>query len=201
MNFIFAEHINSELENLEFQNAIKIAEAKLGKIPKTEFHEVLGNSFTNPIEDLVNWIDGFYKDVSKKIDIKALYFEMNEFDINTDAWYINGFAYEKDGGLDLEDMDWLSDWKRDTATTEEFILQGFENLQHSFENIEEKEENGEWTDEMQEARDWCEQIVISRFMEFMAKAHATAQQRKLSWGNVPMYFTEHAYDFVVKSNP
>ena len=199
MNFDFAEQIISDLENLDFEKAISSAEKELNEITKTEFHDIIGKAFTNPIDNLVNWIDSFYKEISKKIEIKTMYFEMNEFDINTDVWYIDGIAYKEDGGLDLEDMEWLSDCKRDVMTTKEFVLTGYEKFQTLFETIEEKEENDEWTVEMQDARDWCEQIIISRFMELMKKAHETAKQRKLDWGNIAIYFTEHAYDFIVKS--
>lgn len=199
MNFDFAEQINSDLENLDFQKAITTAEKELSNIATTAFHEIIGKTFTNPTDDLVNWMDSFYKEISKKMVVKAMYFEMNEFDINTDVWYIDGIAYKEDGGLDLEDMEWLSDCKSDVMTTKEFVLTGYEKFQNLFETIEEKEENDEWTDEMQDARDWCEQIIISRFMEIMKKAHEAAKERKLDWGNIPVYYTEHAYDFIVKS--
>jgi hypothetical protein len=200
MNFEYAEQINSELEVLNFGKAIKIAETELEKITITEFHKIIGKSFTNSIESLVKWIDNFHTEISKKIVIKAMYFEMNEFDINTETWYIDGIAYKQDGGLDLDDMEWLSECKKDVITSEEFVLNGFENLQNSFETIEEKKVNNEWTNEMREARDWCEQIIISRYMEFIKKAHEMAKQQKLSWGKIPLYFTEHAYDFIVKSD-
>lgn len=199
MNFEFAEQINSDLEKLDFEKAIHSAETELHTITKTAFHEIIGKNFTNPLEDLVDWIDQFHSEISTKIEIKAMYFEMNEFDINTDIWYIDGIAYKEDGGLDLDNMEWLSDCKRDVMTTKEYILTGFENFQILFESIEEKEENDEWTDDMQDARDWCEQIIISRFMEVMKKAHERAKERKLVWGNIPIYFTEHAYNFIVKS--
>ena len=112
MNFEFAQQINPSLENLDFSKTLNIAESALKKIPATKFHFVLGQSFINQADSLVNWIDNFYKEISKKIKIKALYFEMNKFDINTDIWYMDGFAYEKDGGLDLDDMEWLSDYER-----------------------------------------------------------------------------------------
>ena len=200
MNFDFADQINSDLEKLDFEKAINIAEKELEKITKTEFHEIIEKQFSYSIDDLVNWIDNFYKEISKKIEVKTMYFEMNEFDINTDVWYIDGIAYKEDGGLDLDDMEWLSDCTRDVITTKEFVLTGYEKFQYLFETIEEKEENDEWTDEMQEARDWCELIIISRFMELMKNAHETAKVRKLDWGNIPIYFTEHAYDFIVKSD-
>ncbi|MEO5563671.1 MAG: hypothetical protein ABIR18_09560 [Chitinophagaceae bacterium] len=194
MNFGFAEQINPDLEKLDFDKAIRIAETNLKKIPTTDFHSVLGKSMTNQADSLVNWIDNYYKSTSKKIDIKAIYFEMNEFDINTDTWYIDGFSYDNDGGLDLDDMEWLSDFTRDTMTSEEFILVGFEKLQNAFENIELD------NDDLQNARDWSEQIVIARFMELMRTAHLKAKEKELLWATIPLYFTEHSYDFILKSN-
>lgn len=199
MNFDLVEQINDNLEKLAFDKAIAIAETALTEIPITEFHVILSTSFTNPILDLVNWIDGFYNSISKKMEVKALYFGMNEFDINTSAWYIDGVAYKKDGGLNLDDMDWLSDCKLADMTTNAFVLQGLEQLQKSFEMIEEKEENDTWTDEMQEARDWCEQLILSKYMEFIRKAHEVAKEQQLQWANLPIYCTEHEYDFIIKS--
>jgi len=194
MNFEFAEQINTDLENLEFGKAISIAETELKKIPTTDFHSVIGQSMISQVDSLVSWVDNYYKSTSKKIDIKALYFEMNEFDINTDTWYIDGFCYNKDGGLDLHDMEWLCDFTRDTMTSEEFIVGGFEKLQLAFENIEPD------NDDLQNARDWSEQIVIARFMELMRTTHLKAKEQKLEWATIPLYFTEHSYDFILKSD-
>jgi hypothetical protein len=54
------------------------------------------------VTDAWNKIDRFYKEISKKIEIKTMYFEMNEFDINTDVWYIDGIAYKEDGEFTLK---------------------------------------------------------------------------------------------------
>ena len=197
MNFEYARLINPLLENRDFAQAIQLAESKLKEIEATDFHHILGRAFTNPAGDLAQWIDNFYQEVSKKIEVKALYFEMNEFDINTSLWYIDGIAYGKDGGLDLENMSWLADCNRDTMTADEFVLTGLESLQDSFEAIEEKEENDQWTGMMQDARDWCEQIIIARFMELMQQARHTANLQKMKWADVPLYCTEHAYDMIV----
>ncbi len=120
---------------------------------------------------------------------------MNEFDINTDIWYIDGFAFNQDGGLDLEDMEWLCDFETDSQSETEtvFQIEGLEKLQTAFEATELD------TDNLQDARDWCEQIIIARFMELMRTAHLTAMQKGYSWATTPIYFTEHSYDFVVKS--
>jgi hypothetical protein len=87
-----------------------------------------------------------------------------------------------------------------TETGSVFIIRQLENLQTAFSEIEEKEENDEWTDELQDARDWCEQIIIAKFMELMREAHSIGKRKQYSWAAVPIYFTEHEYDFVVKSD-
>jgi hypothetical protein len=194
MNFEFAQQINPLLEKLDFSKAIEIAETALNKIPPTEFHLVLGQSFISQADSLAIWVDNFHQTISKKMDIKALYFEINEFDINTDIWYIDGFSYDKDGGFDLDDMEWLCDFTRDKMTTEEFVLTGFEKLQTAFENIELDNDN------LQNSRDWCEQIIIARFMELMRTAHLKAKEKNLAWATIPIYFTEHSYDFILKSD-
>src|SRR5690554_3451516 len=93
MNFDFAEEINQNLEQLDFETAISRAENQLNKIPQTDFHEIIGKSLTKQSEELAGWIQEFYIKASEKLEIKSLYFEMNEFDINTEIWYIDGFAY------------------------------------------------------------------------------------------------------------
>jgi len=201
MNFEFAEKINPHLEKSDFMKAIKVATTELQKLPDTDFHLILDITLIEQAEEVADWIDEFYQKASKKKKVKALYFEMNEFDINTDMWFIEGFSYSKDGGLDLEDMDWLCDYDTDTQTAinSVFAIEQLEKLQTAFSEIEEKEENDEWTDELQEARDWCEQIIIAKFMELMGEAHLIAKRKQYLWATLPVYFTEHEYDFVVKS--
>lgn len=196
MNFDFAEQINPDLEKLDFKKAISTGETELQKLPTTAFHSIIGKTLTDQTESLAVWVDNFYKIASKKLDIKSLYFEMNEFDINTDAWYIDCFAFSQDGGLDLEDMEWLCDFETDSQTETETIFQieGLEELQTAFETTELN------TDNLQDSRDWCEQIIIARYMELMRTAHLTAKQEGYPWAKTPIYFTEHSYDFVVKSN-
>jgi hypothetical protein len=79
-------------------------------------------------------------------------------------------------------------------TSEEFVLTGFEKIQTAFENIEIDNDN------LQNSRDWCEQIIIARFMELMRTAHLKAKEKNLSWAEIPIYFTEHSYDFIIKSD-
>ena len=36
-------------------------------------------------------------------------------------------------------------------------------------------------------------------MELMRTAHLVAKKQKLKWATVPIYFTEHDYDIIVRS--
>jgi hypothetical protein len=193
MNFEFAQQINPFLEHLDFAKALEIAESSLNKIPSTEFHFFTGKPLISQTNSLTAWIDDFYKKTAKKISNKAMYFEMIEFDINFKIWDIDGFAYNIDGGLDLDDMEWLVNFTRETTTSQGFVLEGYEKLQEAFANIELTSKN------LQDSRDWCEQIIIARYMELMRAAHVNAKEKNLAWAKIPIYFTEHAYDFIVKS--
>lgn len=196
MNFDFAEQINPDLEKLDFDKALNIAQTELRKIPTTEFHSVLDKSLVGQADALASWVENLYNFATKKNKVKTLYFEMNEFDINTNYWYIDSFASNKDGGLHFEGMEWLCYFDTDSQveTKTVFEIEGCKELQEAFANIELD------TDDLQNARDWCEQIIIARFMELMATAHNIAKTKKLNWGSVPIYFTEHSYDFIVKSD-
>jgi hypothetical protein len=197
MNFEFAEKINPYLEKLNFKKALEIAVNELQKIPNTDFHSIINISLIMQAEKVADWINEFYQNASKKSRVKAFFFGMNEFDINTDMWFIDGFSYSNDGGLNL-DMDWLHD-SDDYTDSMFFRIEQLEKLQVAFSEIEVKKENDEWTDELQEARDWCEQIIIAMFMELMREAHLVAKEKQYLWATLPIYFTECEYDFIVKS--
>ncbi len=192
MNFEFAERINPFLEKLDFGEALKIAEEELRKLPETDFHGILEISLIDEAEDLTEWIESFYTSAAKKTALKAMYFEMNEFDINTDLWFIDGFGYSEDGGLDLEEMDWLSDFETNTRDeiNSVYVFQGLEKIQEAF---------VDYPTGSEEARDWCEQIIITRFMQLIRTTHLVAKDKNYKWGEIPLYFTEHAYDFIVMS--
>lgn len=195
MNVEFAEQINPELEKFNFSKAVDIAETELAKIPVTPFHGIIKNSLLHHTKELAEWIEDFYQLASGKYDIQSLYFEMVEFDINTDIWYIDGFAYDTDEGLDPDDMEWLSDFQTDSRieTRSVFKIDGYEKLQAVFETIDLN------TPDLKNARDWCEQLIIARYTELMRAAHLYAKENQMSWSEIPIYFTEHAYDFVLRS--
>jgi len=200
----YCDKINPSLEKLDFAKAIEIAEAHLQEQPDSDFHAVIGITLVDQAGDVADWIDQFYQSVSKKIKVEALYFEMNEFTINPDLWFINGLAYDKDGGLheDYKDMDWLCDWNFDTEKEIDsvFVIKNLEKLQTAFERYtKDVGRDIPWTKEVEAAQDWCAHIIVVRFMELMRNAHLVAKQKQYAWSKIPIYFTFHEYTFIVKS--
>lgn len=201
MNFTFAEKLNPFLQNFDFSQAIELAEKQLTDIPETDFHDIIGKSLTHHANDFAEWIEEFYEKSCEGNTITCLYFELNEFDLNTDCWYIDAFAYNEDGGMNLDNMEWLSNYQTDSDSLidSSFIFEDYETLQEAFESVEGLEEEGEFTDEMNDAKDWCEQIIIARFMELIRASHILAKETEMSWANCTVYCTEHAYDFIIQT--
>ncbi|WP_022823359.1 hypothetical protein [Hymenobacter norwichensis] len=191
MNFDFAEVVNPFLEKADFNQAIQLAEARLVAIPTSPFHLILGKSLLNQAESLCLWVDSFYEKATRSIVVKSLYFELTEFDINTDKWEIEGFTYAEDGGLD--DQEWLADFSQTISTDEAFVLVGYESLQEAFEEIALD------SDDLQDAHDWCEQLVLARYRQLVYTAHQQAVERQLSWAHIPVYCAEHGYNIITKS--
>ncbi|GAB3237516.1 hypothetical protein GCM10027346_29170 [Hymenobacter seoulensis] len=193
MNFDFAEEINPYLERGHFAEAVVIAEDKLSALPESPFHAIIGNSLLSQAASLCSWIDEFHAAVVEHQEpVAALYFELTEFDINTDEWCIEGFAYATD--LGLEDPEWLSGSSIADTADSSFVVTRYESLQRAFEEIELD------SDELENARDWCEQLIIVRYMELVYAAHKLAQQEGLTWSTLPLYCTEHGYDFITRSS-
>jgi DNA-binding XRE family transcriptional regulator len=194
MNFELFEEVDSYLEKGKIKEAIKLCESKMQKLDNTYFHPILGQDLLHQTEGLTHWIDGFYQSVSKKIQVQALYAEMNGFDVNTDVWYVDGFAYQQAGTT--EDLEWLADWNTDTATEEPFTLTGFEPLQEAFEQYLEEEDTNE---NLETARDIAEVLVIVRLQELIAEVHKNAKKKGLDWQGIPLLATAHGYETIYES--
>ena len=64
-----------------------------------------------------------------KFDVKAVYLEMNGFDINYDRWYCDFFAYSC-YEPDVEKTDWLCEWQ--SGDWPQYELLGLESAQEAF---------------------------------------------------------------------
>ncbi|MBW3600060.1 MAG: hypothetical protein KY475_22655 [Planctomycetes bacterium] len=120
--------------NAKFETAIPHCEAALAALPQTEYHAVIGRSWRHRVDETAGWLAAFYQSACDVMPVEALYGEMNRFEVNPDRWYLDSFAYETplDSQQGHVDWDWLCGWKKSTADTERFVLDGFADLQALF---------------------------------------------------------------------
>lgn len=194
MNFDLIEEIDAYIKKGNLKEAIQRCESKLEGLEVTYFHPIIRQDLLHHTSRLAQWLEEFYLKVSMIIQVQALYLEMNGFDVNTDMWYIDGFAYKQIGTS--EDFEWLTECNSDTATDEPFILTGFEMMQVAFEQYFDEEDASE---NLEAAHDIAEMLVILRLQELVAQIHKEAKAKELSWNNIPVFATAHGYEVIYKS--
>ncbi|HEV8595221.1 MAG TPA: hypothetical protein VGR51_06795, partial [Thermoplasmata archaeon] len=118
-------HFDLLVHDGRLKECIASLEDCLRSLRETPYHAVLGRNFLGQTDAAVEYIGSFFETTSKTIQVKALYFEMNGFEINPEEWYFNGFAFKEVG-----DLDWLSAW--DGEPGEDFVLTGMEPVQKAF---------------------------------------------------------------------
>jgi hypothetical protein len=114
----------------ELERAIARCEAELATLPQTEYQQVLGRSWLRQTKEASRWLAAFHRTAAKALSVRALYCEMNRFEINPYEWYINAFAYDFFG--DPRDLGWLVGWKKATADRNRLVLRGMADLQALF---------------------------------------------------------------------
>ena len=183
--FEIAELITPELRNGDIDTCIKRVTEELLKIPATPFHEIIKYRFTNKPEDVANYIRVFIENEKQRLDIEAIYIEMNGFDINPDLWFFDLFAFDTYGGHD--DYDWLSDWKSDDH--ESMTLTGLEDIQTIYENYN----DGAYEDvnDCSQANDICSLLIVLHFQDLIKKSAALIENLE-----IPVFATAHDFDFI-----
>ncbi|OON66906.1 hypothetical protein [Hymenobacter sp. CRA2] len=194
MNFELITEIESYLSRKQLTEAIALCETRLRALPETDFHAMLGCTMLAQTQDATAWLEALYQKVVQAQPVAVLYAELNGFAFNTDEWYADGIAYPQRGPLD--DLDWLGEWHRGMASAEPLVIHDMEALQEAF------EEHFDLDDEdapLEAARDLTYMLVILRFQELMAQAHAAAKAQGLPWAALPVLATAHGHDFVYES--
>ncbi|OQX11240.1 MAG: hypothetical protein BWK80_44925 [Desulfobacteraceae bacterium IS3] len=183
--FEIAEQIEPELRKGNLKTCIKRVTEELKKMPKSPFHSVVNFGFTNKIRDVAEYFNNFIRKEKERIDIKAIYVEMNGFDINPELWFFDLFAYESFGGHD--NYDWLEDWKSEEY--ESMTLTGLEAIQEVYA----KYEDGEYDDDndFSNARDMCSLLIVLYFQDIIRQSASLIKGLKL-----PILVTAHEYDFI-----
>ncbi len=184
--FEIANQIEPDLRKGDTETCINRVVEELKKLPETPFHDAINFKFSNKPDNIADFMRKFIEKEKERIDIKAIYTEMNGFDINTDLWYFDSFAYETYGGR--QDYDWLSDWKSDDY--EIMTLTGLENIQEVYENYQEdeyEENEGDYS----KISGLCSLLIVLYFQDLIKKS-----ARLINELDIPFLATAHDYDFI-----
>jgi hypothetical protein len=159
----------------------RIVSERLVQLPRSPFLIILDLPITTDPKELAVGFDEFFLQVGASFKIGAAYTEMNGFDINTDLWFCQPFAYKQYGGHDS--YHWLSDWQGDTEGG--FPIQGLEPLQEVYAG-----------DAFRDRRfcDACSVtslLVVIRFQDLIRRAAQNMQELRF-----PLLATAHDYDFI-----
>jgi hypothetical protein len=170
-------------------------ESALACMTDTVYHSVIGKDFLHHADEIASVMRDFYQQSKGKGPIKAMYYEMNGFSINTDRWYCNGFGYVKGGTLwDLTwDQEWMCDWDYETK---DITLTGMEEVQAAFASTFSKKEIALG---VEIAGEIAEHLVTARFCELIKVAHDLGKQRCGDLIGLPIVSTAHEWDTVAPS--
>lgn len=207
MNFELTDKLTELLEGNKLDQAIQIAENELIKIPRTDFHKIIGKNLKHLTVDLKKYIadfdqtttdmlkkkQGFLKSMfGSKEQIKpvAYYCEMNGFTINYDRWFIDLFSFER---FETGNWDWLSDFY--DSSSKDLTITGFEEIQTVFQDFHENERFNE--PKIKIACEVCELLVILRLQELFRETYRDGFN---DWCKIPMFVTAHDYEMIYKVN-
>jgi hypothetical protein len=174
----------------ELERAIARCEHDLSQLPRTDYHAALGRSWLSQTEELARWLMKFSRAAAKAMPVGALYCEMNRFEVNTDAWYLDAFAYDFFG--DTEDLGWLVGWKKSSSDKGCFLLRGMDDLQALFA----RDAGDESPEAVPPAADVAILLLTLRMQEVVHAAAREARQSGALPEDVPVLAAAHESDLV-----
>jgi hypothetical protein len=179
--------VDRRFRRSKIADAIKYLESRLAKEGTKRFKGLLERGFSNTPWDVLTSINEFIDECAQEFDIKAVYLEMNGFDINPDLWYFDSFGYSK-YGADPNNLEWLCNW--DSPEWPHVALEGLEAVQDDFAWYH---ENRIWKDEsLSPAYDQAVSLVMCKFVSLI-EAALTAGNRSRP---IPILATAHDFDII-----
>jgi len=179
--------VDRRFRKSDISGAIEFLEERLAKEKVTRFKGLLGKGFTNSPRGILSAINKFVDACSERFAIKAVYLEMNGFDINPDRWYFDSLGYTK-YGADPRDLEWLCEWQ--SPQWPQVTLKGLEPVQADFEWYH---ANEIWKDKkFQRAYDLGVLLVMCKYVSLIESALAVGRRSK----PIPVLATAHDFDIV-----
>jgi hypothetical protein len=121
--------VHDSIRDSDIAGAITTLETFIANHDSQRFSCLLRESFSNSPSTVLADVNRFIRANDKQFDVKAVYLEMNGFEINYDEWFFNPFAYSSYSS-DFDDMEWSSDWQ--SPDWPQITLFGMESSQEAF---------------------------------------------------------------------
>jgi hypothetical protein len=187
MEMILWNAVDRRFRKSDISGAIKFLEKRLAKEKVAHFKGLLEKGFTNTPHSILSAINKFINACSRQFPIRAVYLEMNGFDINPDRWYFDFFGYANYGS-DPEDLEWLCDWQ--SGDWPQVTLEGLEPVQADFKSYLAKKV---WKDEQfQHACQLAVLLVMCEYVSLIESALAAGARSK----PIPVLATAHDFDIL-----
>jgi len=179
--FALVEQLDPVLRKGDLAKCEATIISQLQSLPPSPFHIILDLNITNSPEQVAAHFDNFIEREEKRFTVKAVYTEMNGFDINPDRWYFELFGYQQYGGRG--DYDWLADWQSEDYP--EMTVTGLEPLQEVYASDTFRAK------EFDDASSMASLLIVVKFQDLIRKA--APNMRRLAF---PLLATAHDYDFI-----
>lgn len=175
----------------DIDGAIRYLEKHLHNESTGRFKGLIGAQITNKPSVILSGINRFIQACDQSFAIKAVYLEMNGFDINYDRWYFDFFGYKT--YRDQDDLDWLSDWQSEDWRT--VTLTGLESIQSDFRWYHEQ---NIWQDKKYEKTyEIAILLVMTKFVALIQSALRAGNLIK----PIPVLATSHDFDIIGRFEP
>ena len=179
--------VGDKFRKSDIDGAITWLETLLVKEKVDRFQGLIGKKFSNSPKSILGALNKFILASVKEIDVKAVYLEMNGFDINPDRWRFDFFGYEQ-YEPNPDDLDWLSDWQSEDDP--KITLKGLEKVQADFKWYH---ANEIWNDKKyKQAYQIALLLVMCKFVALIESALQAGKRAK----PIPVLATAHDFDIV-----
>ena len=186
----FENNISELIKVGEIDKAIELTEAELNKIPKNDFHKIIGRNLLNLTDDVDEFLNAVYqKSIEEISNVESIYCEMNGFTINPDLWFVTGMSFTFCN--DLTDTDWLADY--DYFFEMALVIKGYEDLQETYEDYV---KNEKW--DFENSADLCAIIITLRLLELFRETYKVFKD-KSEWTKIPVFVTSHDSELIYKT--
>ncbi len=192
MNVNLWKTVDTYLRSNNVDAAAADLESRLRAAASDRVASLADSHFTNPPRDVLGHIKDFISACQSRFEVRAIYLEMNGFDINYDRWYFDSFAYTKYSD-DLEDMDWLCDWA--SPDSDQFTLTGLEQTQDDFRWYMEKKIYDCKTHDAE--KEIATLLVMVRFVQLISWSLNTGTLTH----SIPLIATAHDFDIFGRFSP